>query len=124
MAAISEQVKQRSRALRTNQTDAERKLWRYLKDRQVNGWRFRRQHPIAPYVVDFACIETKLIVEADGGQHATASGDPVRDERLREKGWRIMRFWNPNILKSISGIIETIADALGPPPRAAWGRGI
>ncbi|MEJ0070334.1 MAG: DUF559 domain-containing protein [Pseudomonadota bacterium] len=116
MAQIPDTVKQRSRALRDNQTDAELRLWRHLRRRQINGWRFRRQHPIPPYIVDFACIEAKLIVEADGGQHAESTTDPIRDQRLRDLGWRILRFWNLDILRGTAGIIETIAAALGPPP--------
>src|SRR5258708_2336117 len=98
MAQVPEITRDRSRALRSNLTDAERRLWSRLRRRQVNGWRFRRQHPIPPYIVDFACIEGKLIVEADGGQHATASSDPIRDQRLSDQGWRILRFWNSDVL--------------------------
>jgi primosomal protein N' (replication factor Y) len=113
MALISPRTKERARTLRSGQTDAERWLWRHLRNRQVGGWRFRRQHPIPPYIVDFACVEAKLIVEADGGQHAASPTDPIRDQRLRDAGWRILRFWNPDILKGIAGVIEMIAAELG-----------
>jgi primosomal protein N' (replication factor Y) len=116
MALLSDEMRRRSRDLRRNQTDVERILWRYLKGRQVNGWRFRRQHPIPPYIADFACIEAKLIVEADGGQHAESQRDAVRDRRLQGEGWRILRFWNVDILKNMSGVIETIMAELGPCP--------
>jgi len=119
-------TRERAQTLRANQTDAELRLWYYLRRRQVNGWRFRRQHPIPPYIVDFACVEAKLIVEADGGQHTTAAGDPIRDQRIQDEGWRILRFWNPDILQRTEDVIETIADALGPlpnpPPQAGEGK--
>ena len=116
MWRVPKQTREHSRALRSNQTDAEQRLWYHLRRRQVNGWRFRRQHPIPPYIVDFACVEAKLIVEADGSQHATATNDPIRDQRLRDAGWRILRFWNPDILRQTSDVMETIAAALGPLP--------
>ena len=127
MAQISDELKQRSRALRDNMTDAERRLWSRLRRRQINGWRFRRQHPIPPYIADFACIEAKLIVEADGSQHAESETDLIRDQYLRAAGWRVLRFWNPDILRSTNDIMATIAAALGPlpnpPPRERVGEG-
>ena len=116
MALISDKMRDRSRDLRRNQTDVERVLWRYLKARQVNGWRFRRQHPIEPYIADFACIEAMLIVEADGGQHAESVHDAVRDAYLRKAGWRVLRFWNTDILQNMEGVFDTIAAELGPHP--------
>ena len=107
--------KKRARTLRGNLTDAERVLWRELRHRQL-GWRFRRQFPVPPYVVDFACIETRLIVEVDGGQHASPGEHERRDARLRAQGWRILRFWNNDVLGNRSGVLQTIADALGPSP--------
>jgi very-short-patch-repair endonuclease len=107
------------RALRRDTTDAERVLWRGLRYKQL-GWRFRRQHPIPPYVVDFACLEARLVVEADGGQHGLPGEHTIRDENLRRRGWRILRFWNNDILDNPSGVIETITAALGPyPPDSA-----
>src|SRR5689334_7034787 len=90
-------IKRRARSLRSNMTDTERALWRGLRDRQL-GWRFRRQFPIPPYVVDFACIEARLIVECDGGQHARPGDHDLRDGELRRQGWRILRFWNNDVL--------------------------
>ncbi len=113
---ISDKMRDRSRDLRCNQTDVERILWRHLKARQVNGWRFRRQHPIEPYIADFACIEAMLIVEADGGQHAESVHDAVRDAYLRKAGWRVLRFWNTDILQNMEGMFDTIAAELGPHP--------
>jgi very-short-patch-repair endonuclease len=113
-----------ARSLRRNATDAERILWRGLRYDRL-GWRFRRQHSIPPYIVDFACIEARLIVEADGGQHAESSGDRVRNAYLHRRGWRILRFWNNDIIENPEGVLQAIAAALGPhpspPPRAGEG---
>ena len=108
-------IKDRARKLRGNLTDAERVLWRELRQHQL-GWRFRRQFPVPPYVVDFVCIEARLIVEVDGGQHACPGEHERRDARLRAQGWRILRFWNNDVLANRAGVLQTIADALGPPP--------
>ena|SRR5215472_8702828 len=116
MALLSDKLRDRSRELRHQQTEVERMLWYYLKARRVNGWRFRRQHPIPPYIVDFACLEAKLIVEADGGQHAESRHDRRRDEFLGATGWRVLRFWNSQILTNVSGVVQMISDELGPHP--------
>jgi very-short-patch-repair endonuclease len=114
----------RAQYLRRNMTEAERALWRELRYTQL-GHRFRRQHAIPPYVVDFACVEAKLIVEADGGQH-TDSRDQARDQYLERQGWRILRFWNNDIRENRTGVLQVIATALkheirphpNPPPQA------
>jgi primosomal protein N' (replication factor Y) len=122
-------LKGRARALRSNSTDAERVLWRELRQRQL-GSRFRRQFPIPPYVVDFACVEACLIIEADGGQHAVDDRDERRDAFLAARGWRILRFWNNEILSNKTGVLQTIAETLGtyphpnPPPPAGEGETI
>lgn len=108
-------LKYRARELRTQPTDAERKLWSLLRQGQLGGWRFRRQHPIPPYIADFACIEAKLVIEADGGQHAESSYDEARDRHLRNLGWRVLRFWNPEVLTNPEGVAETILAALSDP---------
>jgi primosomal protein N' (replication factor Y) len=95
-------------------TDAERLLGRELH-RAALGWRFRRQFPIPPYIVDFAWIEARLIVEADGGQHGLRV-DRDRDGALRAKGWRVLRFWNNEIFENRRGVLQDIAEALGPWP--------
>jgi len=94
-------------------TDAEQLLWRELRRQQL-GWRFRRQFPIPPYVVDFACVEAHLIVEADGGQHAVPDEHARRDTRLQQQGWRLLRFWNNDIIENREGVLQTIAAALSP----------
>ena len=105
----------RSRDLRRNMTEAERALWYGLRRGQL-GWRFRLQHPIPPYIVDFACLEARLVIEAGGGQHALAGEHELRDKELRRKSWRILRFWNNDILQNPTGVLQTIAAALGPAP--------
>ena len=100
--------------MRWNPTEAERLLWSGLRNDQL-GWRFRRQHPIPPYIVDFACVEARLIIEADGGQHDLVS-DHIRDQALRLNGWRILGFWNNDIVENRAGILQSIAAALGPHP--------
>jgi very-short-patch-repair endonuclease len=108
-------MRDRARKLRGNTTDAEQALWRELRRSRL-GWRFRRQFPVTPYVVDFACLEARLIVEADGGQHARPGDHDRRDGALRAKGWRVLRFWNDEILANRPGVLQTIAEALGPWP--------
>jgi very-short-patch-repair endonuclease len=98
----------RARQLRENATDAERRLWSALRDRRLRGYRFRRQHPIRNYVTDFACTRHQLIVEADGGQHADNEADRRRTAWLESEGWRVLRFWNNDILANTNGVIETI----------------
>jgi very-short-patch-repair endonuclease len=107
-------LKSNARRLRRSMTDAEQLLWRELRRHQL-GWRFRRQFPIPPYIVDFACLEARLIVEADGGQHAHPGEHDLRDSQLRRQGWRLLRFWNNDIVENRDGVLQTIAAALGPP---------
>jgi very-short-patch-repair endonuclease len=102
----------RARRLRHDATDAGKRLWYWLRSRQINGAKFVRQDPIGPYVVDFACRELRLIVEVDGGQHATDTRDAVRDDWLSDRGYRVLRFWNNDVLSNTEGVLETIAAAL------------
>ncbi|TWT20163.1 endonuclease domain-containing protein [Luteimonas marina] len=113
------QKRDRARELRRDMTDAERRLWRCLRLRQLDGFRFRRQVLVGPYIADFACLEAELLVEVDGGQHDGAEGDPVRDAFLRRHGFRILRFWNNEVLADLEGVCEVIQHRLaeGPPPR-------
>jgi very-short-patch-repair endonuclease len=101
-----------ARALRRDMTDAERKLWACLRQRQVSGCRFRRQVPVGPYVADFACIEKRLVVEVDGGQHCDSRTDPSRDRYLRSQGFRVLRLWNHDVLMNIDGVVWVISKAL------------
>ncbi len=101
------------RALRRNQTEAERRLWHRLRLRQVEGFRFRRQRPIGPYVRDFVCLSESLVVELDGGQHAMRMDyDRERDAFLKARGFRVLRFWNEDVLRRTEVVLETIYEAL------------
>jgi very-short-patch-repair endonuclease len=103
----------RARALRTSQTDAERALWRHLRGRHFLGWKFRRQHEIGLYIADFVCADKWLIVELDGGQHVErADQDAVRAEWLCRAGYRVLRFWNDDVLKNTDDVLEQIQRAL------------
>jgi very-short-patch-repair endonuclease len=98
-----------SRNLRKRQTDAENIIWRHLRRKQVEGLRFRRQHPIGRYIVDFVCLEKQLILEIDGGQHAIEiDKDHNRDKWLLAEGYRILRFWNNDVFENLPGVLETI----------------
>jgi very-short-patch-repair endonuclease len=96
-----------SRSLRRGQTDAERKLWRHLRNRQVGGVKFRRQHFIAPFITDFCCPERWLIIELDGDQHGERiEADQRRTAFLENQGYRVLRFWNHDVLENIEGVLE------------------
>src|SRR5205823_7464611 len=97
-----------ARHLRRAATDAERRLWSALRDRRLEGYRFRRQFPIGRFIVDFACTRHRLIVEADGSQHADSQSDRARTAWLETEGWRVLRFWNNDVLTNTNGVVETI----------------
>ena len=105
-----------ARKLRKSSTDTELQLWLRLKNRNLGGFKFRRQHPIPPYIVDFVCLEQMLIVELDGGHHAeqTAS-DAERTACLESKGFRVIRFWNDEALKQTDVVVEEILRRLYAP---------
>ena len=109
-------MKQLARFLRKNQTDTERKLWQRLRGRQLRGFKFRRQYPIAPYVVDFVCIDRRLVVECDGGQHGVmVEADAARTKYLNGRGYRVMRFWDNEALLDIDAVLSAILEALNDP---------
>ena len=102
-----------ARVLRAAQTDAERLMWRHLRNRQLLGWKFRRQHEIDAYIADFACVDANLIVELDGGQHVErARYDERRTEALQRRGFRVLRFWNDDVLTATDRVLEQIVAAL------------
>ena len=114
----------RSRRLRHDATDVERRLWYRLRSRQLGGAKFVRQERIGPYVADFACREQRLIIEVDGGQHATDPRDAVRDKWLADRGYRVLRFWNNDVLANTDGVLEAIAasfDRMLPAPQTRGG---
>jgi len=97
-----------ARAMRRVPTEPERLLWARLRDRRLGGYKFRRQHPIGAFVADFACLERRLIVEAEGGQHVESECDAFRSERLHAQGWRVIRFWNNEVRENPNGVAEAI----------------
>lgn len=110
---LPDNLKNAARDLRKNQTDAEAKLWRHLRSKQFEGLRFRRQHPIGSYVVDFICLDKSLVIEVDGGQHdSQRDKDKARDEWLRGEGFKVFRFWNNEVLRNIQGVLEEIRKEL------------
>jgi very-short-patch-repair endonuclease len=111
---IRRQISRHAAALRKNATDAERKLRAILRNRQIDGAKFRFQHSIEPFVVD-ACLEAKLIVEVDGSQH-TEAVDAKRTRFLEAEGYRLLRFWSNDVLQNPEGVVEMIRAALAPSP--------
>jgi very-short-patch-repair endonuclease len=103
----------RARGLRRNMTDAEQRLWYRLRNRHLIGKKFRRQHEIDRYIVDFVCPEVALIVELDGGQHAEMmAADAERTCRLEALGYRVLRFWNNDVLTNTEAVLEVILAAV------------
>jgi very-short-patch-repair endonuclease len=106
-----------AKALRKNFTDTERLLWRHLKVKQVEGYKFRRQEPIGSYIVDFVCQEKKIVIEVDGGQHSVEQEKDIeRDKWLEGQGYKVLRFWNNEVLTNINGVLEVIRNNLNHPP--------
>ena len=102
-----------ARHLRKNPTDAEIRLWHQLRRRQLRGFRFRRQVPLGRYVADFVCLSEKLVIEIDGGQHSSRFDHDVRRTAwLAQNGFRVLRFWNNDVLENPEGVLETILRAL------------
>src|SRR5215470_16920470 len=118
-ACHSSTARDRARQLRRDQTDAEQFLWSRLRSRQVCRAKFRRQHPVGPFITDFCCPEGKVIVELDGGQHADqTSTDQKRSRLLEAHGYRVLRFWDNDVLMNLEGVLERIAEVLTyPHPR-------
>jgi very-short-patch-repair endonuclease len=100
-----------ARSMRKEPTDAENKLWHFLRAKRFNGLKFRRQQPFKHYIVDFICHDCKLIIELDGGQHNELDGadyDRQRTILLEQEGYKVLRFWNHDVLKNIEGVLQTI----------------
>jgi very-short-patch-repair endonuclease len=98
-----------ARHLRTSATDAERLLWHHLRSRQLGQYKFRRQYPIAGYIADFVCVSTRLVVELDGGQHVDAAlYDAKRTQIIEKHGYRVLRFWNDDVLLRTNDVLEEV----------------
>lgn len=107
-------------ALRKNPTEAEKKLWAVLANKQLGGKKFRRQHRIGPYIVDFVCAHANLIIELDGGQHQQhVAYDEVRSDYLKKQHFRVLRFWNHDVLENLEGVVQVIQATLGHPCESA-----
>ncbi|HJS85010.1 MAG TPA: DUF559 domain-containing protein [Acetobacteraceae bacterium] len=104
-----------ARHLRHHQTDAEHALWRMLRNRRFQRHKFRRQHPIGPFIADFARVAARLVIEADGVQHAESAADTGRTAWLQAHGWRVIRFWNTDILTTPEHVADTILAAVCDP---------
>ncbi|MGN6730383.1 MAG: endonuclease domain-containing protein [Candidatus Binatia bacterium] len=108
---------QRARELRNTPTEVERFLWRHLRLRQIDGYKFRRQRTIGKYIVDFVCLEKFLVIEVDGGQHDGENFyDTERDSWLRSQGFTVLRFWNHEVLSGTEEVLAVIQKALSTPP--------
>ncbi len=111
MKRVTHQMVVVSKKLRNNMAEAEKQLWYLLRERYLNGFKFRRQQPIGKYVADFVCFENKLVIEIDGGQHMESRiEDNKRDEWLRKEGYRVLRFWNNDILENREAVISKILE--------------
>ena len=108
------QALSRARRLRRKMTDAERKLWSHLRGSQINGSKFRRQHPVPPYIADFCCVERRLIVELDGSQHSIRV-DAARMKYLESQGFHLLRFWDNEVLLNMDSVLEVIWNAVAQP---------
>ena len=117
LSRVRERARVRARSLRKDATDAESLLWFHLRDRRLGNHKFRRQRPIGPYFADFACLEAKLIVELDGGQHVEAVDyDETRTGFMVAQGFRVLRFWNNEVLAQTSAVLERILQVLQEDP--------
>jgi len=112
MPPVRRQISPHAARLRREQTDVEQRFWLAVRDRRLAGAKFRRQATIGSYVVDFLCVEKMLIVELDGGQHNEAA-DAGRTMFLEARGYRVLRFWNNEVLENFDGVLQTVSEALG-----------
>ena len=122
----SKELRDRAKAMRTAPTEAEHRLWQILRAKRLAGYKFKRQMPLDHYIVDFVCLAHRLVIEADGGQHSQEA-DARRDAYIRSQGFRILRFWNDEILTNEDGVTTAILDALSTPlpnPSPARGEGL
>ena len=101
-----------ARANRSAMNDTERRIWHHLRYPAL-GTRFRRQHPIGPYIADFASIAMRLVIELDGSQHRDSAYDARRDDYMRSRGWTVLRFWSWDVMRNLEGVLNEIADLVG-----------
>lgn len=101
-----------AKEFRRTMTEAEKKLWARLRNRQIENAQFRKQVPVGPFIADFCCLKARLVVEVDGGQHETSPCDRERDAFLARNGYRVLRLWNNEVMGNIEGVAETVARSL------------
>lgn len=106
---------EQAKELRIGSTDAERKLWSVLRGANIDGLKFRRQHPVPPYTVDFCCVSARPVIEVDGSQHTEAS-DRARTQFLESKGFTVLRFWDNDVLMQLEAVVEAICQTVSPSP--------
>jgi len=105
---VPEKHRQFAKSLRANQTDAEAVLWQEIKAKRLGGFKFKRQVPLDGYILDFVCFEARLIIELDGHQHAFSTRDRIRDAHFHNAGFYILRFWNDEIIRNLTGACQDI----------------
>jgi very-short-patch-repair endonuclease len=106
---MTNSLKAFAKELRKRPTDAEKLLWKYLRLKRLEGLKFRRQYPLDHYIVDFICLEKRLVVEVDGGQHSEEKDKDIkRDAYLNQQGFKVLRFWNNEALRNTEGVLEII----------------
>nr|WP_314384676.1 endonuclease domain-containing protein [uncultured Cardiobacterium sp.] len=106
--AISDRTQKQAKSLRRAMTEAEQRLWYHLRNRRLNGYKFKRQYPIGNYIADFICLEKNLIIEADGGQHNDNPRDDARTAWLQAQGYTVLRYWNHDILQQTEAVLTHI----------------
>ena len=111
---MSDRTTQIAKTLRHRMTDTERLLWTQLRAHRMTPWKFKRQQPLGPYIVDFVCFQAHLVIEVDGGQHQDSAADLARDAWLEGQGFRVLRFWNNEVLKEMPAVLEKIIEVLSP----------
>jgi len=109
-------LRDHAKAMRSEPTEPEHRLWQILRAKRLSGYKFKRQVPIDRYIADFVCLRQRLIIEADGSQHAGKIGDHKRDAFLSEQGFRVLRFWNNEIFQNEEGVLTSILGMLERPP--------
>jgi very-short-patch-repair endonuclease len=118
--SVTPRMKGFARSLRKTSTPHEQKMWTFLRSRRFIGFRFRRQVPIGPYIVDFVCYGRRLVIELDGSQHADDPTDPIRDAELNRRGFRVLRIWNGDFVLNEGSVLDGIVFALEEPTGLEW----
>ena len=113
---MSDRMLANAKQLRSHMTEAEQLLWRELRAHRFQGWKFRRQQPLGPYIVDFVCMQARVVIEADGGQHNGCERDRIRDAWLQQHGFNVLRYWNHDVVLQPDCVLDDIYRALSESP--------